>query len=172
MENLNILINEEKLKSRIFELSKQIEKDYINKEIVFICILKGSLFFTAELTKNISNTAIFDFVKVSSYNGGTESCGIIKLDVDLMEDIENKHVIVVEDIIDTGRTLSYLMEYLSSKKPASIKLATLLDKPSRRVIDISVDYIGFQIPDEFVVGFGLDYDEKLRNLPYIGYFKK
>ncbi len=170
MKNLNVLIDESSLQNKILEMAKQIESDYIGKEIVLICILKGSVFFTTDLSKRISNPMIFDFIKVSSYGNETESTGIIKLELDLKENITGKDVIVVEDIIDTGRTLSYLLKYLDSKNPKSVKLCTLLDKPSRRVVDINVDYTGFKIEDKFVVGYGLDYGEKFRNLPYIGYF--
>lgn len=169
MDKLNVLIEEEKLQKRVKELAKQITKDYKDKEITLICILKGSTFFTVDLSKSIENALKIEFIQVSSYNDGTESSGNVVMKLDLKESIEGKDVIVVEDIIDTGRTLSYLMEYLKAKKPASIKLCTLLDKPERRVFDVKVDYVGFEIPDKFVVGYGLDFNEIYRNLPYVAY---
>lgn len=170
MENLKTLIDEEKLHARIDELAKQIEEEYKGKEITLICILKGSVFFTVDLAKRIDGDVKLEFIRVSSYGEGTESTGEIKMKLDLKDSIKGKDVIVVEDIIDTGRTLSYLIEYLKMKKPNSVKLCTLLDKPERRVKkNVKVDYTGFQIPDKFVVGYGLDCNEKYRNLPYIGY---
>ena len=170
MDNIKILLDEEKVEKRIKELAKQIEHDYEGKNIVFICILKGSTFFTVELAKNIKSDVKIEFIQVSSYGHSTVS-GDIELKLDLKESIEGKDVIVIEDIIDTGRTLSYLLEHLKGRKPNSLKLCTLLDKPERRIYDVKVDYVGFQIPDKFVVGFGLDYDEKYRNLPYVGYIE-
>jgi hypoxanthine phosphoribosyltransferase len=167
MSQIKALINEEELHNRIVEIAKQIEKEYHNKEITLICILKGSVFFTVELAKQIDEDVRLEFIRVSSYEG-ENSTGEIKMKLDLKDTIQGKDVIVVEDIIDTGRTLSYLIEYLKMKRPNSVKLCTLLDKPDRRVCDVKVDYVGFQIPDKFVVGFGLDADEKYRNLPYIG----
>ena len=172
MVQVKTLIDEEKLHARIKEISKQIEKEYKGKEITLICILKGSVFFTVELAKNIEGDVKLEFIRVSSYGEGTESTGEIKMKLDLKDSIKGKDVIVIEDIIDTGRTLSYLIEYLKMKKPNSVKLCALLDKPDRRVKkEVKVDYIGFQIPDKFVVGYGLDWDEKYRNLPYIGYIE-
>ena len=171
MDKLNVLIEEEKLQNRVKEIAKQITKDYKDKEITLICILKGSTFFTVDLSKSIDNALKIEFIQVSSYNDGTESSGNVVMKLDLKESIEGKDVIVVEDIIDTGRTLSYLMEYLRGKNPASIKLCTLLDKPERRVFDVKVDYVGFEIPDKFVVGYGLDFNEIYRNLPYVAYIE-
>ena len=171
MEDLKVLINEKELHSRIDEIAKQIEKEYKGKEITLICILKGSVFFTVDLAKRINGDVKLEFIRVSSYNDGTESSGEIKMKLDLKDSIQGKDVIVIEDIIDTGRTLSYLIEYLKMKKPNSVKLCALLDKPDRRVIDVKVDYTGFQIPDKFVVGYGLDFDERYRNLPYVGYIE-
>ncbi len=163
---IKTLINEKTIQKRIKQLAVQIENDYKDEEITFICILKGSIYFFADLTKRIKNNINIEFMRVSSYGSGTESSGEIQLKLDLNNSIENKHVIVVEDIIDSGRTLSYLLKYLKIKKPASIKLCTLLNKPSRRVVDdVNVEYVGFTIPDYFVVGYGLDYDEKYRNFP-------
>ena len=171
MGELKVLIDEQKLQERISEIAKQIEEEYKNKEITLICILKGSVLFTADLAKRINEDVRLEFIRVSSYGEGTESTGEIKMKLDLKDSIQGKDVIVVEDIIDTGRTLSYLMEYLKMKKPNSVKLCALLDKPDRRVKKVDVDYTGFQIPDKFVVGYGLDWDEKYRNLPYIGYIE-
>ena len=170
MKEINVLINKAKLEKRIEELAKQIEKDYEGEEIVLIGILKGSVMFMAELAKKIKNSVILDFMDVSSYDG-TESTGKIKINKDIRDSIEGKDIIIVEDIIDTGRTLTYVLEYLKQKNPNSIKIATMLSKPSRRVMELNVDYIGFSIEDKFVVGYGLDYNEKYRNLPYIGYIE-
>ena len=167
-ENIRVLIEEEKVDKRIEELGKKISEEYAGKEVHLICILKGSIFFTCELAKRITVPVSLDFMSVSSYGAGTESSGVVKLVKDLDEPLEGKNVIVIEDIIDSGRTLSYLLEILSARKPASLKLCTLLDKPDRRVMPVHVDYTGFEIPDEFVVGYGLDYDQRYRNLPYIG----
>ena len=172
MYQIKTLIDEEKLHNRISEIAKQIEVEYKGKEIILICILKGSVFFTVDLAKRINGDVKLEFIRVSSYGEGTESTGEIKMKLDLKDSIQGKDVIVVEDIIDTGRTLSYLIEYLKVKKPNTIKLCALLDKPERRKINVKVDYTGFQIPDKFVVGYGLDWDEKHRNLPYIGYIEK
>ena len=171
MEGLKVLIDEQKLENRIEEIAKQIEEEYKDKEITLICILKGSVFFTVDLAKKINGDVRLEFIRVSSYGEGTESTGEIKMKLDLKDSIQGKDVIVVEDIIDTGRTLSYLIEYLKMKKPNSVKLCALLDKPDRRVKKVKVDYTGFKIPDKFVVGYGLDWDEKYRNLPYIGYIE-
>ena len=146
------------------------EKDYEGKDIVFIGILKGSVIFMSELAKNIKNNVEMDFMDVSSYEG-TESSGDVRINSDIRNSIKGKDVIIIEDIIDTGRTLTYLIEYLKQKNPSSIKIATMLSKPSRRIMELNVDYIGFSINDEFVVGYGLDYNEKYRNLPYIGYIE-
>ena len=170
MKEINVLINKIKLEKRIEEIGKQIDKDYQGKEIVLIGILKGSVMFMAELAKNIKSNVEIDFMDVSSYEG-TESTGNIKINKDIRNSIEGKDVIIVEDIIDTGRTLTYVMEYLKGKNPNSIKIATMLSKPSRRVIELDVDYIGYTIEDKFVIGYGLDYNEKYRNLPYIGYIE-
>ena len=173
MVEIKTLINEEELHTRVNEIAKQIEKEYEGKEITLICILKGSVFFTVDLAKSINGDVKLEFIRVSSYGEGTESTGEIKMKLDLKDSIKGKDVIVIEDIIDTGRTLSYLIEYLKMKKPNSVKLCALLDKPERRVKkNVKVDYTGFQIPDKFVIGYGLDWDEKYRNLPYIGYIEQ
>lgn len=170
MKNFTVreLITQEKVEARIKEMAAQISKDYEGKEVQLICILKGSIFFTCELAKYITVPVIIDFMQCSSYGGDTKSSGIVKLAKDLDESITGKHVIIIEDIIDSGRTLSHLVKLLGQRQPASMELCTLLDKPERRVVDVPVKYIGFEIPDEFVVGYGLDYDQELRNLPYIG----
>jgi len=167
-EKVRVMFTEAEVDNRIKELGEQISKDYEDKSIHLICILKGGVFFMCELAKRITVPVSMDFMAVSSYGGGTESSGIIKIIKDLDDAIEGKDVIIVEDIIDSGRTLSHLMELLEKRRPNSIRLCTLLDKPDRRVVDVKVDYIGYSIPDEFVVGYGLDYDQKYRNLPYIG----
>lgn len=167
-EKINVLISEQDVDARIAEIGAQISKDYEGKQVHLICILKGSVYFTCELAKRISVPVTMDFMSVSSYGDGTSSSGVVKIAKDLDETIEGKDVIVIEDIIDSGRTLSYLLEILQKRNPSSMKLCTLLDKPDRRVRDVKVDYVGFAIPDEFVVGYGLDYAQKYRNLPYIG----
>lgn len=167
-EKISVLLSEEEVDARIKAIGEQISKDYEGKQIHMICVLKGGTFFMCELAKRISVPVSLDFMAVSSYGSDTKSSGVVKIVKDLDEAIQGKDVLVVEDIVDSGRTLSYLMEMLRDRKPASLKLCTLLDKPDRRVIDVPVDYTGFQIPDEFVVGYGLDYDQKYRNLPYIG----
>ena len=169
MEKINVLINEARLEKRIEEIAKEIENDYKKEEeIIFLGILKGSVPFMWELSKKMKRSVQFEFIEVSSYKG-TESTGEIVMHKDIKESIEGKNVIIVEDIIDTGRTLTYLKEHLLKKNPKSLKIATLLSKPSRRIQELHVDYVGFTIEDKFVVGFGLDYDQELRNLPYIGY---
>lgn len=167
-ESVRVLIEEEKLNERIAELGAQISSDYEGEEVCLICILKGSVFFTCELAKRITVPVTLDFMSVSSYGASTVSSGVIQVKKDLDESIENKNIIVIEDIIDTGRTLKYLLEELKKRGPKSLKLCTMLDKPNRRVVDVSTDYTGFEIPDEFVVGYGLDYAQRYRNLPYIG----
>lgn len=167
-EKIKVLLSEEEVDARIQQVAAKISKDYAGKEVHLICVLKGGVFFTCELAKRITVPVTIDFMSCSSYGAGTKSSGVVKLVKDLDEPLEGKNVIVIEDIIDSGRTLSYLLEILSARKPASLKLCTLLDKPDRRVMPVHVDYTGFEIPDEFVVGYGLDYDQRYRNLPYIG----
>ena len=167
-ENVKVMLTEEEVDKRIQEIGDQISKDYAGKQVHLVCVLKGGAFFMVELAKRITVPVSLDFMSVSSYGSDTKSSGVVKIVKDLDEPLNGKDVLVVEDIIDSGRTLSYLLEMLKDRKPASLKLCTLLDKPSRRVIDVDVDYTGFQIPDEFVVGYGLDYDQRYRNLPYIG----
>ena len=168
-DKIRVLLTEEEVDRRIGEIAEQISKDYAGQEVHLICILKGGVFFTCELAKRLTVPVTMDFMSVSSYGGGTESSGIVKLVKDLDESLEGKNVLIAEDIIDSGRTLAYLIDVLNQRKPAEIRLCTLLDKPERRVKkQVKVDYVCFTIPDEFVVGYGLDYDQKYRNLPYIG----
>ncbi|WP_066712561.1 hypoxanthine phosphoribosyltransferase [Clostridium sp. Marseille-P299] len=167
-ENIKVLISEETIDARIKELGEEISKAYAGKEIHLICILKGGAFFMTELSKHITVPVSIDFMSVSSYGDATVSSGRVKIVKDLDESIQGKDVLVVEDIIDSGRTLSYLMDLLKGRLPASLKICTLLDKPERREVDVKVEYSGFQIPDEFVVGYGLDYMQKYRNLPFVG----
>ena len=168
-ENVRVLLKEEEVEKRIAEVAAMINRDYEGKEVHLICILKGGVFFTCELAKRLTVPVSMDFMSVSSYGSGTESSGVVRIVKDLDESITGKNVLIVEDIIDSGRTLAYLIEILKQRNPESIHLCTLLDKPERRVKkQVKVDYMCFEIPDEFVVGFGLDYDQKYRNLPYIG----
>ena len=170
-ERIDVLISKEEVEKRIAELGKIISEEYEGKEIHMICVLKGGVFFMCELAKYITVPVTMDFMSVSSYGDETSSSGVVKIVKDLDEPLEGKDVLVVEDIIDSGRTLSYLMEILEKRKPNSMRLCTLLDKPDRRVREVRVDYVGFEIPDEFVVGYGLDYKQRYRNLPYIGIVK-
>lgn len=167
-DKINVLISKEEVDKKIHELGEQISKDYAGKELHLICILKGGVFITCELAKSISLPLSLDFMSVSSYGDDTVSSGRVKIVKDLDDPIEGKDVLIVEDIIDSGNTLQYLLDLLGTRKPNSIKICTLLDKPDRRVTEVNVDYIGFQIPDKFVVGYGLDYAQKYRNIPYIG----
>ncbi len=167
-EKVRTLLSEEIIDKRICQIAEQISKDYKGKEIHLICVLKGGVFFMCELAKRISVPVSMDFMALSSYGNGTESSGSITVKKELDENIEGKDVLVVEDIVDSGRTLKFLLEELKSRNPASVHLCTLLDKRERRVVDIQADYTCFEIPDEFVVGYGLDYAQKYRNLPYIG----
>ena len=167
-EKIRVLLSEEEVDSRMREIAAKISRDYAGKEIHLICVLKGGVFFTCELAKRITVPVTLDFMSVSSYGDDTKSSGVVKIVKDLDQPLEGKNVLIVEDIIDSGRTLSYLIDILGKRKPESIHLCTLLDKPERRVRDVKVDYSCFNIPDEFVVGYGLDYAQKYRNLPFIG----
>ena len=167
-EKVKMLIPEEEVNARIEELGKKISEEYAGKQVHLICVLKGGVFFMCELAKRITVPVSMDFMCVGSYGDGTKSSGVVRIAKDLDESIEGKDVLIVEDIIDSGNTLYYLMDVLQRRKPASLHLCTLLDKPDRRVKDVKVDYTGFEIPDEFVVGYGLDYDQHYRNLPYVG----
>ena len=168
-DKIRVLLTEEEVNKKISEVAAQINKDYEGKEVHLICILKGGVFFTCELAKRQTIPVSLDFMSVSSYGSDTKSSGVVKIIKDLDEPLEGKNVIIVEDIIDSGRTLAYLIEVLKQRNPKNIELCTLLDKPERRVKkQVQVKYTCFTIPDEFVVGYGLDYDQKYRNLPYIG----
>lgn len=168
----NILFTEEKLKDRVKELGTQITNDYKGESLLLVGVLKGSVMFTADLMRRLSGDVSMDFMAVSSYGASTQSTGVVRILKDLDSDIEGRNVLIVEDIIDTGITLKYLKKYLKSRKPKSLKICCLLDKPDRRTVDIKADYVGFSIPDEFVVGYGLDFAEKYRQLPYIGILKE
>lgn len=167
-EHVRVMYSEEEVNERIRQIGEQISKDYEGKRVHMICVLKGGTFFMCELAKRVTVPVSLDFMSVSSYGSGTSSSGVVKIVKDLDEAIEGKDVLVVEDIVDSGRTLSYLLALLQDRKRASLHLCTLLDKPDRRVVEVPVDYTGFKIPDAFVVGYGLDYDQRYRNLPYIG----
>jgi hypoxanthine phosphoribosyltransferase len=168
-DKIRVLLTEEEVDKRINEVAEQINKDYAGKSVHLICILKGGVFFTCELAKRLNMPVSMDFMSVSSYGAGTVSSGVVRIIKDLDEPLEGKNVLIVEDIIDSGRTLAYLIEVLKQRGPKDIHLCTLLDKPERRVKkQVKVDYTCFTIPDEFVVGFGLDLDQQYRNLPYIG----
>ena len=168
-DKIRVLLPEEDVNKRISEVAEQISKDYEGKQIHLICILKGGVFFTCELAKRITVPVTMDFMSVSSYGDDTKSSGVVRIVKDLDESLADKEVLIVEDIIDSGRTLAYMIEVLKQRGPKDIHLCTLLDKPERRVKkQVKVDYTCFTIPDEFVVGYGLDYDQKYRNLPYIG----
>lgn len=172
MNNIKILISEEEIQKRIKELSEEIKDDYSGEEVIFCPVLKGGVFFAVDLMKRYNGDCLMEFIKVSSYEG-ENSTGKIKLELSLRkEKITGKHIILVEDIVDTGRTFSYLIDYIKEMEPKSLKTCSLLNKESRRLLDVSVDYIGFSIDDKFVIGYGLDFDGKYRQLPYIGYLEK
>lgn len=167
-----VLISEEKIQEKVKELADAINKQYEGKELFLIGILKGSVPFMADLMKSITIPMTMDFMAVSSYGHSMESSGVVRILKDLDFSIEDKHIIIVEDIIDSGITLSYLIDYLKNRKPASLEIACLLNKKERRKVDIAVKYVGFEVPDEFVIGYGLDYAEKFRNLPFVGVLKE
>lgn len=172
-DKIRVLLSEEEVNQRISEVAAQISEDYQGKEIHMICVLKGGVFFTCELAKRITVPVTLDFMSVSSYGDDTKSSGVVRIIKDLDESLKDKEVLIVEDIIDSGRTLAYLIKVLRQRGPKSIQLCTLLDKPERRVTkQVEVQYTCFTIPDEFVVGYGLDYIQKYRNLPYIGVVKQ
>lgn len=168
MDKISVLISKEAIETRIQEMADKINQDYAGQEVHLVGILKGSVFFLCELAKRLTVPVTMDFMSVSSYGFGTESSGRVKIVMDLAESIKDKNVILVEDIIDSGNTLSYLLPVLNSRKPAGIQLVTLLNKPDRREKEVEIDDVGFTIPDAFVVGYGMDYAQKYRNLPYIG----
>lgn len=165
---ISVMISEEEVSEKVKELAEQINKDYAGKDLHIISILKGGVFFTCELSKRLTVPLSMDFMQVSSYGNATSSTGIVRIMKDLDDSMEGKDVLIVEDIIDSGKTLHYLIPILKKRKPNSIKLCSLLSKPERREADVTIDYLGFEIPDEFVVGYGLDYAQKYRNLPFIG----
>ena len=167
-ETVRVMLSEEELEGRIAELGAQISADYEGESVFLVCILKGAAFFACELAKRITVPVTIDFMATSSYGSGTVSTGEIQIKKDLDLGVEGRNVIIVEDIIDSGNTLNYLSELFKGRRAKSVKLCAMLDKPERREVDVNVDYIGFTIPDAFVVGYGLDYDQKYRNLPYIG----
>lgn len=168
MNNLKVMFEEEEIQKRIAEVAKEIDKDYVGKEVVIVSVLKGAVFFTVDLVKKMKTPIELEVMQVSSYDG-TESTGKINVKKDLDNSIDGRDVLIVEDIVDTGRTLAYLKEYLLSKNPNSVKIAVFVDKKERRKINVDIDYTGFVIPNKFVVGYGFDVDEKGRNLPYVGY---
>ncbi len=169
MKEIKVLFSQKQIEKRLDELAKQIEKDYEDKEITVLCVLKGASFFAIDLTKRIKNVMTFEFIELSSYGNATTSSGTIKTKRDIENSLAGKDVLIIEDIIDSGRTMKFLQERLKSENANTVKTCTLLDKPERRVVDLVADYVGFTIPNKFVLGYGLDYEEKYRNLPYIGY---
>lgn len=170
-ENTEVLISEEELLNRVKILGEQITKDYKDKELVVVGTLKGAFMFMSDLVKNIKLPITLDFISVSSYGNSTESSGVVRILKDLDHSIEGKHVLIIEDIVDTGLTLNYLLENLKSKGAESVKVCTLLDKPERRKVDVKIDYKGFDVEDVFIVGYGIDYAQSYRNLPYIAFIK-
>ena len=168
---LRVLLSEDEIREKVRELGGKITADYKNSNLMLVTVLKGAVVFLADLMRQIDVPAEIDFMVVSSYGSGVKSSGVVKIVKDLDVPLAGKDILTVEDILDSGLTLSYIKELLESRGPRSIRIATLLDKPSRRKVDLQADYIGFSVPDEFVIGYGLDYDEKYRNLPYIGILK-
>lgn len=166
-----IMITEEQIQQRAREIGQQIAEDYKGQQVVLVCILRGAVLWMGDIMKNTDLDMIIDFMAASSYGASTKSSGVVKINKDLDTDVEGKHVIIVEDIVDSGITLSKLKEYLESKKAKSVRICTLLDKPAGRKTDVKVDYIGFEVEDKFIVGYGLDFDQKYRNLPYISFLK-
>ena len=171
MDNFNVLLSEQELQKRIAEMAAQLDEDYHGKEIIVITILKGALYFTVDLTKKMKTPIILDTIHAHSYVG-TETSGSIKIQDDISTNITGKDVLIVEDIIDTGLTLNKIRDHILAKSPASLKIAVLANKPDRRTVDVPIDYVGFEVPNKFIVGYGFDYDEKYRNLPYVGYVEK
>ena len=168
---LKVLLSEEQLKEKCAEMGAQITRDYAGKNLLLVTVLKGAVVYMADLMRCIDRPCAIDFMVVSSYGSGTKTSGVVKIVKDLDQDLSGKDLLIVEDILDSGMTLSYLKGLLQGRNPASIRIATLLDKPSRRKVDLKADYVGFEVPDEFVVGYGLDYGQKYRNIPYIGVLK-
>ena len=171
--NLKTLISQEELQNKIKEMAKQIAKDYENQEVVMICVLRGAVYFAVDLSKYINSTSLLmEFMQVSSYGNERESTGKIDIKKDIELDIKGKNVIIVEDIIDSGLTMDCLVKTLKERSPKTLKVCSLLSKPDRRLVDVQIDYLGFEIPNKFVLGYGLDYDEYYRNLPYIAYVEE
>lgn len=170
-DHLEVLYSAEQIRQRVAELGAQISGDYQGKDLALVCVLKGSFLFCADLARAIDLPCSVDFLGVSSYGGKTESSGVVRITSDLSKPVEGKHVLLVEDIVDTGLTMSFLLENLKTRRPASVKIASLLEKPSRAQQPVEIAYKGFVIPDAFVVGYGLDYDERYRNVPFIGVMK-
>lgn len=167
----DVMIGKEELKERVAELGKEISRDYKGESILAICVLKGAVIFMSDLIRELNVETKIDFMAVSSYGASTESTGVVRILKDLDSDIEGENVIIIEDIIDSGLTLKYLKDYLMARNPKSLKICTLLDKPERRVADVKPDYVGFSIENKFIVGYGLDYNQMYRNLPYISYLE-
>jgi hypoxanthine phosphoribosyltransferase len=170
IENIKVLYSEEEIQKRIAELAEEIDKDYNGEEIVGICVLKGAVFFTVDLIRKMKTPVDLEFMQISSYLG-TESTGVVNLKKDLEVSIENKDVLIIEDIVDSGNSMKFLVDYLKTKNPKSLKLATLLDKKEKRKVEVNIDYTGFVIPNKFIVGYGFDIDEKCRDIPYLGYIE-
>ncbi|MEG2205427.1 MAG: hypoxanthine phosphoribosyltransferase [Oscillospiraceae bacterium] len=168
---LKVLLTEEEIAAKVADMGKQISKDYAGKNLMLVTVLKGAVVFLADIMRKIDIHAEIDFMVVSSYGAGVKSSGVVKIIKDLDVALEGKDILIIEDILDSGLTLNYIKDLLAGRNPASIKIATLLDKPIRRKVDLQADYVGFVVPDEFVIGYGLDFDEKYRNLPYIGVLK-
>ena len=169
----HVLIDEATLQRRVEELGQAVSADYQGKDLMLICILKGGVAFLTDLMRRVTVPHEIDFMAISSYGGQrTESSGVVRILMDLHADIAGRHVLIVEDIVDSGRTMDYLLRALQARNPASLRVCTLLNKPCRRVVDVPLDYIGFDIPDDFVLGYGLDFDEKYRNLPFVGVLKQ
>ena len=166
-----ILYTEEQIKARVDELARQIEKDYDGEELILLCTLKGAVLFMADMMKAINLDTMIDFIAASSYGSGTSSSGFVKVTKDVSMDLYNKNVLIIEDIVDSGTTLKFMKEYLQDRNPKSVRIATLLDKPARRTADVTPDYVGFTVDDLFIIGYGLDYDQRYRNLPYISYLE-
>lgn len=171
-EQLESFLSAEQISARVDALAEQIRTDYAGRPLVMVCVLKGSLLFFADLARRLGPEVRFDYVAVASYHGGTESSGRVRFMADLSSSIEDKDVLLVEDIVDTGTTMRYLLGVLRERGPSSVEVVTLLDKPSRRTVEVDVRYVGFEIPDVFVVGYGMDYDERLRGLPYIAVLRQ
>ena len=171
MEEFKVLISQEEIQKRLYELAEQLDKDYEGKEIIVLCVMRGGVFFTVDLTLKMKTKMKYEFLTISSYEG-MESTGQIRLVQDLRESIEGKDVLILEDIVDTGRSMAYLLEYLKSKKPNSLKLCVLANKAERREVEVPIDYIGFEVPNKYIVGYGFDIDNAYRNIPYIGYVEE